>query len=593
VHPNPARYGDRAWPAGVRVHGGRGGRIGGATYDGAVTDAPVATDRSAGTGPPPEPPATTWARSRLSRRAAAQPGRQRPVATLGLRARLLGTAASDRFWGWAGPLIVTVIGGFFRFWHLDQPHKLVFDETYYVKQGYSYLKVGYELAWRSDVKPDDLFTKGNLNVFKAGPDFVVHPPVGKWMIAAGEWIFGPTSSWGWRFSAALVGTLSLLMIGRIGRRLFGSTLLGTTAALLLAIDGQHLVHSRTGILDIFVMFWALAGFGCLLVDRDRARERLARRVEASGGTAEGLGPWLGVRWWRLAGAVCLGLCAGVKWSGVFFVAAFLVMSVLWDVSARRAAGVRRWVVAAVVRDGLFAVVTTVPLVLATYLAAWTGWFRSTGGYDRQWAVTHPSSTWGWVPATLRSLWHYHAEMWQFNVTLHSPHPYQSNPWSWIVLGRPTDFFYEGSKAGEGACHLAAGCSRAITPIGNPVVWWGGTIAIAVLLVCWALGRDWRAGAVLAGLAAGWLPWFHFQDRTIYTFYAVAFVPWVVLALTYCLGLLLGPRTAGRERRLYGGIAAGSIVVVAVVLFALFHPVYVADLIPQPAWADRMWLPSWI
>ena len=99
--------------------------------------------------------------------------------------------------------------------------------------------------------------------------------------------------------------------------------------------------------------------------------------------------------------------------------------------------------------------------------------------------------------------------------------------------------------------------------------------------------------MLAGLAAGWLPWFHFQDRTIYTFYAVAFVPWVVLALTYCLGLLLGPRSASRERRRYGGMAAGAIVVTAVVMFAWFHPIYVAQLIPQPSWADRMWLPSWI
>ncbi len=73
-----------------------------------------------------------------------------------------------------------------------------------------YLKAGYELAWTGRVKDvDPMFTKGNLNVFQSGPDFVVHPPVGKWMIAAGEWLFGPTSSCGWRFSAALVGTLSI------------------------------------------------------------------------------------------------------------------------------------------------------------------------------------------------------------------------------------------------------------------------------------------------------------------------------------------------------------------------------------------------
>jgi dolichyl-phosphate-mannose--protein O-mannosyl transferase len=99
--------------------------------------------------------------------------------------------------------------------------------------------------------------------------------------------------------------------------------------------------------------------------------------------------------------------------------------------------------------------------------------------------------------------------------------------------------------------------------------------------------------VLAGLAAGWLPWFHYQDRTIYTFYAVAFAPWVVLALTYCLGRLLGARGAPPTRRLWGGVAAGVIVVAAVAAFAFFYPVYAAQLIPQPAWADRMWLPSWV
>jgi dolichyl-phosphate-mannose-protein mannosyltransferase len=538
-------------------------------------------------------PATlTGRRLRPARGVAALPSAP-VVATVGLRARLLGATASDRLWGWLAPLIVTAVGGFLRFWKLDQPHQLVFDETYYVKQGYSYLKVGYELAWNGSGKDmDALFTKGNLNVFKGDPDFVVHPPVGKWMIAFGEWLFGPDSSWGWRFSAAVVGTLSILMIGRIARRLFGSTLLGTTAALLLAVDGQAFVHSRTALLDGFVMFWALAGFGCLVLDRDRTRERLARRIEA-GAPMGVFGPTLWWRPWRLAGVVCLALCAGVKWSGAFFLAGFLLMSVLWDVGARRAIRARRWFSGALLLDALPAAVVALPLAVATYLASWVGWFRSTNAWDRQWGVQHPAPTWGWVPASLRSLWHYHAEMWNFNVTLHSPHPYQSNPWSWTLLGRPTAFFYEGSKNGQGACHAVASCSKAITPIGNPVIWWGATVGIAVLLVCWALGRDWRAGAVLAGLAAGWLPWFHWQDRTIYTFYAVAFVPWVVLTVTYCLGLLIGPRDASRERRLYGGIAAGTIVVLAVALFAWFYPIYTAQLIPQPSWADRMWLPSWV
>ncbi|MCD5355258.1 phospholipid carrier-dependent glycosyltransferase, partial [Kineosporia mesophila] len=164
--------------------------------------------------------------------------------------------------GWFAVLAVTAFGGFIRFWHLGRPGTLVFDETYYVKQGWSMIRAGYELAWQGKGEEvDPRWNRGDIDVFTSNPDFVVHPPVGKWMIGLGEWIFGPTSSFGWRFSSALVGTLSILMITLIARRLFGSTLLGLTAGLLLSIDGEHFVHSRTGLLDIFVMFWALAAFG--------------------------------------------------------------------------------------------------------------------------------------------------------------------------------------------------------------------------------------------------------------------------------------------------------------------------------------------
>lgn len=512
---------------------------------------------------------------------------------LTLRERLLGMQAHDRLWGWLGPLAVALVGGFLRFWHLDRPAKLVFDETYYVKDGASLIRYGVEIATKPELKkPDALFTAGNTDVFGTTGEYVVHPSIGKWMIGLGQLLFGSESPWGWRFSAAVVGTVSILMLGRIARRLFGSTLLGTTAAVLLAFDGQHFVHSRTGLLDVFVMFWALAGFGCLLIDRDRAREKLAARVEARG--ASPFGPGLGIRWWRLAGALCLGLCCSTKWSGIFFLAAFGLMSVLWDVAARRASGTRHWLVTGLVRDGGTAALTMLPIAFVVYLASWTGWFLSDNGFNRQWGEQHPSERFGWIPDSVRALWNYHQQMWGFNTTLHSPHTYQSNPWSWLVLGRPTAFFYEGWRPGN-QWHTCpyTDCSRAVTALGNPVIWWGGTISIAVLLVVWLLGRDWRAGAVLAGLAGGYLPWFLYQERTIFTFYAVAFVPYVVLALTFTLGLVLGPRTASEDRRLYGGIAAGVVVLLAVLAFAWFYPVWSAQLMSHAAWVNRMWLPSWI
>ncbi len=503
-----------------------------------------------------------------------------------LAAKLLGVRLTDRFWGWVAPLVVTAIGGLLRFWRLDRPPSLVFDETYYVKEAAAMLRVGYELVNDPKIKkPDDLWNRGTTDVFGTAADFVVHPPLGKWMIAVGELLFGADNPWGWRFSVALCGTLSILMLARIGRRLFRSTLLGTTAGLLLALDGQHFVHSRTGILDVFVMFWALAAFGCMLLDRDQARARLADRV-AAGSSLLLFGPGLGVRWWRIAAGVCLGLCSGVKWSGIYFLAVFGVMTVAWDVAARRAVGVRHWLVGAGLRDGVTGFFAIVPAASAAYLTTWTGWFASKGGYARQWGADHPSRGAGWVPDALRSLWHYHQDAYHFHVTLVSPHPYDSNPWSWLILGRPVDYFYEDKACGTN-------CAQTVLALGNPVIWWAGTIAVGVLVFRWALGRDWRAGAILAGFVAGYLPWFLYQNRTIFSFYAVAFLPFLVLALTYVLGLLLGPPDATNRRRLAGTLLAGGIVVLAAVAFAWFYPIYAAPVITKQQWQDRMWLPSWI
>ena len=182
-----------------------------------------------------------------------------------LRLRLLGTGPTDRLWGWLGPGLIALVGGVLRFWNLDRPDALVFDETYYVKQGYSLLRFGVEMRVLESLKePDAAFTGGSPDVFsRVDGDMVVHPPVGKWVIGGGEWLLGVGSGWGWRFSVALVGTLSILVVGRVGRRLFGSTALGCVAAFLLAFEGSHFVMSRTGILDIIVSFFALCGFAAL------------------------------------------------------------------------------------------------------------------------------------------------------------------------------------------------------------------------------------------------------------------------------------------------------------------------------------------
>ncbi|WP_354645031.1 dolichyl-phosphate-mannose--protein mannosyltransferase [Kitasatospora camelliae] len=523
----------------------------------------------------------------------------------------LGVRLPDGLWswlcrwsGWLGPLAVALFAGVLRFADLGSPHALIFDETYYAKDGYALWQGGYETSWADDANGQ--ITAPNPNVpYRIDPAYVVHPPVGKWIIGLGEQLFG-MNPYGWRFMTAVLGTVSVLMLARICRRLLRSTLLGCVAGLLLAVDGLHFVMSRSALLDLVVMFWFLAAFGFLLLDRDRTRGLIARRMETHPG-----GDWLtlGLRPYRLAAAVCLGLMTATKWSGLYALLAFAVMTVVWDATARRLAGNRNWWIWGLFWDSL-----AMPLMLlvtvVVYTASWTGWFLSSavpghGGYFRDWAATRrglspdhllgiplPQVDLTWVPAGLRSLWHYHATMYDFHVGLTSPHTYQSNPKSWLVLGRPVSFFYESPKNGQAGCDVAE-CAREVLGIGTPLLWWAGIVALVYCLYRWALRRDWRAGAILCAIAAGYLPWFNYQQRTIFLFYAVAFVPFLVLAVTMMIGALIGPATASRDRRMLGTVAAGVLVLAVMGNFLYFHPLFTGETIPMEDWRARMWFTSWI
>jgi len=509
-----------------------------------------------------------------------------------LRDRLVPPMPPASWWAWGGPLLVTVFGGFLRFYRLGVPHAVVFDETYYVPDAWSILRHGVEFNHPKNVNA--LLVSGSTHILGSPGEYVAHPPLGKVMIAVGEWLFGLTP-FGWRFSAALVGTLSILMVARLTRRMTRSTLLGCVAGLLMALDGLEFVLSRTAILDIFVMFWVLAAFGMLVLDRDASRARLAElATEAEPGELTGGGPKLGIRWRRVLAGFFLGCACATKWNGAWYLFAFGGLAIAWDIGARRALGYRDRLAGVWRSDLKWLPVSFGVVPLLTYVASWSGWFATSGGYNRNWAATVGNHTPIW--STLDSWYQYQKSMLGFGLGLHDHGSYTAYPWTWLILGRPVSMFSNCLPPGPHMCGTAGSTEQEVLAIGTPAIWWASILALVFCVAWWAGRRDWRAGAILVGVAAGWLPWFWFawhDQRTEYYFYAIVFLPYLVMAIALCLGLIIGPVAAPAGRRATGAVVAGGYLLVTLASFAYLYPVLAAQVMSYSAWYQRMWFHSWI
>src|SRR2546421_2050784 len=109
---------------------------------------------------------------------------------------------------WYGGLLLVVVAatalaGGLRFYHLSAPHAYVFDEVYYAKDGC--FDAGFAFRQCHLDSPGEQTS-------------TVHPPLGRWIIAGGEVAFGNTS-FGWRFSSAVAGTLSVTFLTILAWRL--------------------------------------------------------------------------------------------------------------------------------------------------------------------------------------------------------------------------------------------------------------------------------------------------------------------------------------------------------------------------------------
>lgn len=420
---------------------------------------------------------------------------------------------------WAFALAFGAIGLILRLWNLGSPKGKIFDEVYYATNAQSLLQNGVEVDSKSGLA-----------------QFIVHPPIGKWLIAIGIKLFG-YNEFGWRFAAAVIGSLSIVIMYFTAKRLFNNQLLSVFSAALISMDGLHLVHSRIALLDIFLLFFIQLAVLAFLHNK----------------------------YWLTA--LALGLATSVKWSGLYVLIALALLVLINDYREHRYLGSENPIRKMAQKNFLLRFLQFGIFPIFIYLTSWFGWFFTKTGWDRNWSTN-----------ALRSFWHYHAEILKFHANLSESHPYAANPWSWLIQGRPTSFFYETPKNCGGP-----NCSQEILALGTPILWWLATIALFVTIGFWISKREWQAEILLVVIGASYLPWFTFQKRTMFSFYAIAFEPFILLTLVFALSKILK-----NQRKIL--IAIGAVVLVN---FLYFLPIFLGLPITYNSWHDRMWLPSWI
>ncbi|AIG63871.1 dolichyl-phosphate-mannose--protein mannosyltransferase [Corynebacterium atypicum] len=486
--------------------------------------------------------------------------------------------------------LIAAVTRFFALTGLTASGTPVFDEKHYVPQ-----------AWDMVQSQDNPLVGGIES--NPGYGLVVHPPLGKRLLAIGETLFGYTPL-GWRVMTALFGVITVLLVMAITRRLSGGSQVAFIAGLIAICDGVLLIGSRFGMLDIFQTTFVLAATWALIRDFQQVYARYYQAWRAKGGWGTStFGPRAGFRWWRFAAGIFLGLALAVKWSGLYYIAFFGLACVIADAWMRRRFGVKRPWVGALLYDAVPAFASLVILAVAVYAFSWRSWFASETAYSRHalsdgtveqgsWLHLLPEPVAGWL--------YYHQSVLEFHASLttssgHS-HPWDSKPWSWLVAGRPILYLSTSSTP----CAIGE-CQRMVYLFGTPAIWW--LTIPALLWSAWSIAvrRDYRFIPPLVGFAAGFLPWLAVYDRQMYFFYATALAPYLAILLALWASQLIG-----RGRRLHSRwitkvagrpLHAGTITVVVylalvVAMFFYFGPILYGARIPK-AWFDSlMWLPSW-
>ena len=358
-----------------------------------------------------------------------------------------------------------------RLIRLNAPPERFFDEVYHAYTAEQWMRGNHD-AWLWSTKAPD---KGCAYEW-------THPPLAKLAMTAGMKCFG-TQPWAWRLPAAVLGTVSVLLVFLIGRRLFQDTRVGLLAAALASLDTLPLVMSRIGMNDIYCVTMVLAAVLAALHSR------------------------------YVLSAVAIGIALACKWSALYALPLLALIHLLWVRPSDR------WRIGRLCGLGC-AYAVAVPVM---YLGSYLPFFQT--GHD-----------WDQFVELQRQMWYYHTK-------LEATHPYSSKAWQWPLDNgavwchtaqsddQPADDRTDPPTAGEDDSQPAPAPARVanIYAVGNPAIWLTGLGAMAFMFARILRRRDPRLVIVLAGYLVFWAPWL-ISPRIMFIYHYLPSLPFLYLGL---------------------------------------------------------------
>ncbi len=447
---------------------------------------------------------------------------------------------------------LTALSLFTHFWNLFSPAAVVFDEAYYERFAGAYFTHAFY--------------------------FDVHPPLGNLLYAALARILhvapailsAPSPAPILRVLPATFGALAIPLVYVILTQLGVGRRIATLGAAAILLDNALLVDSRFILLDTLLIGFGLAAIAFYLASRDRPT---------------------GSRLLLLALSAFLAGCGlSIKWTGS---SALAVILTAWFVACIRSrVGVQRFVVEGVV------LVLIPAIVYCTSYAIHFALLTRAGPGNTFMSARFQSQLVGslqYNPSARMSYW---AKMADVNHAIkygnggleNVTHPAASPWYTWPIMKHPFGFWEDTGTP--------AGTRTTILLLGNPVVWWGGMVAVLLGAAMIAL-RRWRytgytyAVVFLAGaVCINYLPFAGIR-RLVYLYHYLFALVFVAALATVMIGIPSGWNGAGSDfwsfptrRSAVGYITALSLLLIGFVYFIPFTYGWTMSL---ASWDRHFWV----